>query len=89
MTQRVHIDRFSSLDHLPAKDRGNDIVVLGTLNNAKRFSCFEASECPALARTINRLRDAGHIKLTDELGYPWHAVEITESGRSLLNGGKR
>ena len=52
----VFIDSFSvGIDELSRKDASNELLVLGIISKAGRFSCFEASDNPTIAATMTRL----------------------------------
>ena len=83
---RVHIDSFSvGIDELKKKDQANHLVVLKMITDAGRFSCFEASDNPTIARTMTRLC-SGPLMETDiqTCGYPWTLVKLTDEGRKAL-----
>lgn len=75
MAYGVRIDRFSSLDHLTAKQLADDETVLEVLRHCKRVSTFEMSGTVAVRGAVIRLQRAGKITLTDQ-PYPWHGVTV-------------
>jgi NADPH-dependent glutamate synthase beta subunit-like oxidoreductase len=72
------VDRFSTIDHLTAKQLDHDETVLAVLRESPRVSTFEMSEMKGVYHAIRRLERAGRIRLTD-MPYPWHGVEIIEA----------
>jgi hypothetical protein len=69
----VFVDRFSSADDIPKKERTYERVKAAVLK-AGRFSCFEASED---AINFNRLHRDPELEIID-LGYPWVGVKMKE-----------
>jgi hypothetical protein len=72
----VHICSFTVLDDVP-KSRRTYPVVKDLVLKAGRFSVFEATESPAMARIFDRLvRDPEIETLHDEagFGFPWTGV---------------
>ena len=69
----IHVCSFSTgLDELTRKEQADDDVVLNILRLNKRFSAFEASATPTIARTMTRLC---RTRLTTiDLGYPWTGI---------------
>ena len=52
----VHLDRFTAgLDDMKRKDQADPEKVLAMLREIKRFSVFEASENPVIAKTMTCL----------------------------------
>lgn len=74
------VDRFSALDDLPAKDRGNTLKVLATLAKVGKFSTFEVDQ--KLAGPITRIMRSGWVETSGE--YPWTFVTLTDAGRAVL-----
>jgi hypothetical protein len=74
-----HLDRFSSLDHLPRKMRPTEMqeAVVAVLRRTPRYSTFEASERPDIVAVIAALERAGRVRKT-ESEYPWHEVEVLD-----------
>lgn len=96
----VHFDRFSAgLDDLTRKQQADHVEVLRVLARTGRFSCFEASENATIGRTITRLLHKGCTMVgadgvKTEYGlllkraggdYPWTNVELTESGKRMID----
>jgi hypothetical protein len=79
---RTFIDRFSSLDDVPNKQRGDPIVVLQALSVAGRFSCFEVDS--KLAGSFESIKRHGWAEFDTSVGYPWTRVTITEAGRAEI-----
>lgn len=80
----LHIDRFSAgLDDLTRKEQGDQIIVLRRLSTMKRFSEFEASDNPSIARTMTNLFKE---KLVESTGgsYPWTEFKLTDAGKAAL-----
>ena len=82
-----HVCRFSSLDDLPKKMRGNPQAVAEAALRAGRFSVFEmegklAGIMTALFHSLAWLeRDP-----TKPDRYPWTYVRLTDKGRIALRG---
>lgn len=82
----VFIDRFSAgLDDLKKNEQADARCVLRKLATMKQFSCFEASENMAIANTMTLLFQRGYLKDTGG-GYPWTHFEITEAGKTFMEG---
>jgi hypothetical protein len=79
----VHVCTFTLLDELPSKRRGDVRAVLAALAEAKRFSVFEATSDGRLARSLEKVHDAGWIRYVP-MGFPWTGVELTDLGRAVL-----
>lgn len=79
----IHIDCFTSLDELKARERSDPMAVLAVLRETKRFSAFDMYDM-RLVRSIEWLERRGHIR-TDvkKFGFPWVAVEIIEPQSDL------
>lgn len=85
----IHIDCFTTaLDDLTQTQKRNLDQVLFTLEANPRFSVFEATADPFIARTLDKLRDEGYFTLKDGIGYPWHEAELTDKGRTRLEAWK-
>lgn len=94
-----HIDRLSAgLDDLTRKQQADHVAVLRVLQKTGRFSEFEASDNPSIARTMTRLMHKGcttvnadgskkaYGRLLKSTGgnYPWTTCELTDAGRDCL-----
>jgi len=82
----IHICCFSTgIDEMKRKDQKDPAKVLAVLKAYPRFSCFEASTNPGIAKTMTLLFER---KLVKNIGgaYPWTDVEITELGEAVING---
>lgn len=73
-----------SLDDLTRRDQADDDVVLSHLRLYRRFSVFEVTASPTIARTIDRLERTGRLT-TERQGFPWTAV-VAIDGEALLEG---
>lgn len=83
----VHICNFSSgLDDMKRKDQKDIVKVLRVLKEYKRFSCFEATANPVIAKTVTLIIQRKLVQYTGG-HYPWTNVEITELGEAVLAGG--
>ena len=95
----MFICSFSAgLDDMKRKEQADVVAVLRVLQQAGRFSIFEATANQTIARTITRLcnkacsivRDgvrADYGKLIDtdnSCGFPWTKVSLTDGGIRLL-----
>lgn len=77
MRYAVHVDTFSgALADLPAKARGDDEAVLACLRDHPRFSVFDAIEHASLAKTLDRLGNAGRLRYLPDTTFPWVHVEV-------------
>jgi hypothetical protein len=84
MLTPLHIDRFSSLDDIKGKDRGNLAIVLAVImKNGGRFSVFDASDT-RMAGTLTAIAQSGWTRRKRDLGYPWVEVELTDAGRAQM-----
>ena len=66
----MHIDRFSSADHLKKRTRTYEAVKAAVLK-AGRFSTFEADDDPATFRRL--CHDDPEVEIVD-MAYPWVGV---------------
>lgn len=83
MARVIYVDRFTSLDDIKGKDRGNMILVLQTImQNGGRFSVFDANS-DAMARTLQSICHSDWVKIKDT-EYPWTVLELTDAGRAAL-----
>lgn len=82
----IHICCFTSgLEDLSRKEQADLSVVLRFMRDHKRFSCFEASANPVIARTMTRICQEGFIR---DIGgeYPWTNYELTDKGMKGAEG---
>lgn len=79
---KTHIGRFSALDDLPRKMRGDGLEVLRLLAEVGRFSCFEVDG--PLARSLEQIKRHGWAVFDTSVGYPWTTVTVTDAGRAVL-----
>lgn len=87
MTGTVHICSFSTgIDEMRRADQRDPAKVLAVLKTNPRFSTFEASANPGIARTMTLLFERGLVK---DVGgnFPWTDVEILPAGEKVLAGG--
>lgn len=83
---RIVISYFGAgLDDMPRKQQADPAAVLRVLQEAKRFSVFEATANQVIAKTIDRLSKNEHFIVTGG-AYPWTTIELTDSGRALIEG---
>jgi hypothetical protein len=82
----LHICRFSSLDELKPRDRGDHAAVLRVLEKAGRFSVFEATEHQKLGAVLTQLPKDGLAIYDHSCGFPWTKVTLTDKGRELAFG---
>ena len=95
----MFICSFSAgLDDMKRKEQADVVAVLRVLQQAGRFSIFEATANQTIARTITRLcnkacsivrngvrTDYGKLIDTDNsCGFPWTKVSLTDGGIRLL-----
>jgi hypothetical protein len=97
----VHICRFSAgLDDLTRKQQADHIAVLRVLKRTGRFSIFEATDNPVIARMMTRLTSKSLITVASDgvktvrglmvntdnsCGYPWTKVTLTPAAEQLLS----
>lgn len=82
----LHICSFSTgLEDLPRKKQADISEVLRVMKENGRFSCFEASANPTIAKTMDRIMQEGFAKSVGG-AYPWTEVEITEKGEKAIQG---
>lgn len=78
----VHICCFSTeLDDLSRKEQRSSEAVLKVLRKTKRFSAFEVSDNPTIARTMTALIQSGRIMTDNSIGYPWTIVTHIDGER--------
>lgn len=80
----------TALDDMKRSDQRDHLKVLRVMAGAGRFSVFEATANPTVARTVTHLyhrsqADGGPLLKHDEsMGYPWTKVVLTDAGRAAL-----
>jgi hypothetical protein len=83
----IHICCFSTaLDEMPRKKQADLTEVLKVLAVAGKFSCFEASANPAIAKTMTRICQEGFVETDISCGFPWTRVTLTEKGKLAAEG---
>lgn len=75
--------RFSTLDDLRGKDRGDPRTVLRVLTRVGRFSTFEVDQ--RLADALTFIQGHGWAVFDHALGFPWTGVKLTEAGNAEVN----
>jgi hypothetical protein len=80
----MHIDCFTSLDELKNKDQGDTVKVLRVLHRVKRFSVWDASENPTIARTMGNICKSKLIETDISCGFPWTECRLTPSGLKMI-----
>lgn len=81
----VHVCQFSAgLDELTRREQRVPALVLRRLATMTRFSVFEASDNPVIARTMTLLCQEGFIRTDHSTPYPWVEFVLTDKGRELL-----
>src|ERR1041384_568029 len=81
----IHLCSFTvGIDELPQRKQRNITDVLKILNETKRFSVFEATANPIIARTMDRMQGR-YFKVVGG-AYPWINIELTDLGREALEG---
>jgi len=79
----IYVCSFTSgIDELPQSKQRNITDVLRILNEAKRFSVFEATANPIIAKTMARMQGV-YFKVIGG-AYPWCEIELTPKGKELL-----
>lgn len=75
---------------MPARDQADPQRVLQVLHRCPRFSAFDATERPAIARSLDSLKHQGLLVYPQpQPGYPWCFVELTAAGLAALPAGLR
>jgi len=81
----------TGLDDMKRKDQRDHLKVLRVMAAAGRFSVFEATANPTIARTVTYLyhrsrADGGPLlKHDDSMGYPRTKVVLTEAGKAEIS----
>lgn len=95
-------DFSAGLDGMKRKDQSDAAKVLQVLEKTGRFSVFEATANPTIARTMTRLCTKGAVVIRDghrteygklietdnTCGYPWTKVKLTDAGRRYVEDWK-
>jgi hypothetical protein len=91
MNTTVFLDSFSgAIDDMTRKDQRNAIKVLHVLAKHPRFSTFDATANNGIATTLTYLfREEFIVDSRPKQEYPWHQVEVTEKGKSLLGSAQK
>lgn len=85
---RIYIDCFTSgLEDLKRSEQKQLGKVLTVLQKKMRFSVFEATDNPIIAKTMTKIMQEGYVKDLGG-GYPWTNVEITEKGLKAIQEGR-
>lgn len=80
----THLCVFTTgIDEMPRKDQSSISKVLGVLAKSTRFSVFEVTANPDIAKTMEDIEEAGYIKRKGG-GYPWCKYEMTQKGKDFL-----
>ena len=90
MSSHVHICVLSTeLDDLPRRKQASLFAVARVLAKTGRFSNFEATANPVIARTMDKVIESGWFDLDREVqGFPWTVVKLTDKGRKALARGQ-
>jgi hypothetical protein len=72
------------LDAMKRKDQRDPKKVLKVLYECKRFSVFEATANPTIAKMMTELVQGGYIEVDNSPGYPWSNVKLTPKGQERL-----
>ena len=79
--QVVHVCSFAEgLDFMRRADQRNPKKVLRVLHQCKRFSVFEATARPQIAKVMDWLVAEKMIEVDNSPGYPWSNVKLTAKG---------
>ena len=84
MTQMIHVDCFTSLHELKNKGQGDTIKVLKVLHKIKRYSIWDATENPTIARTLDRICRANLITVGADSAFPWLECVLTVRGLKMI-----
>lgn len=79
-----HIDCFTSLDELKGKGQGDTIKVLKVLHKTKKYSVWDATENPTIARTLDRICNSKLIETDISCGFPWTECRLTPAGLKMI-----
>lgn len=76
----------SSIDDMKRADQKSIGKVLAVMNamKHKRFSAFEASDNPSIARTMTQICHGGYIVTDHSCGYPWTKFTLTQKGLDAI-----
>lgn len=74
------------IDELPRRKQRSEVEVLKVLAEARRFSVFDATANPTIARTMDRIQGRYFTVTGGE--FPWLEIELTDAGKKLLDGGR-
>lgn len=87
MKRAVHLCSFSAgLDEMRRKHQASEVAVLRVLAQCKRFSVFEATANPTIARTMTNLQRKKMIEIDNKaVGYPWLNVTLTPKGQECAD----
>jgi hypothetical protein len=66
------------------KDQRDMRKVASVLAKAGRFSVFEATDNPVIAKTMDKLQASGWFEFDNGPGFPWTKVTLTEAGKTAL-----
>ena len=80
----MHIDCFTSLDELKNKGQGDTVKVLKVLHRVKRFSVWDATENPTIARTMDRICNSKLVDTDHSCGFPWTECRLTSAGLKMI-----
>jgi len=73
---KLHVCSFSvGIDEVPKRAVDYESQVVSILKEKKRFSAFEASDHPKIAKLMTRLcAEGGRVETDNSTGYPWTRV---------------
>lgn len=73
----------AGLDELTREQASNDATVLAVIDRVGKFSVFEATANPVIAKTMTRLFETGMV---EDVGgaYPWTHAKLTAKGRAVI-----
>ena len=74
-----------AIGDMKPRDQRDPMKVLAVLDKEPSFSVFDATERPAIANSLDYLRQQGLIEYPKpQPGFPWNKVVVTESGKKAL-----
>lgn len=86
MKYRTFVCSFTgAIGDMKPKDQRSAVKVLAVLVKSPRFSVFDATERPEIARTLDDLKARDLIEYPDpQPEFPWNVVNVTDKGKALL-----
>lgn len=88
---KVFICSFTgAIGDMKPRDQRDPMKVLAVLEKNPSFSVFDATERPAIASSLDYLKQQGLIEYPlPQPAFPWNEVVVTESGKKALEERKK